>query len=67
MDGRKSGSAGESVRTDQALAKNPDVIATSCPFCKIMISSGINEKGLGDKVAVMDVMEMVAQNMETKT
>ena len=51
------------LRTEQALDKNPDVIATSCPFCKIMIGSGINEKGLGEKVAVLDVMEMVAQNM----
>ncbi|MBI4402936.1 MAG: (Fe-S)-binding protein [Deltaproteobacteria bacterium] len=48
------------LRTDQALAKNPDVIATSCPYCRIMISSGINEKGLGDKIGVMDVMEVVA-------
>ncbi len=50
------------LRTEQALEKNPDVIATSCPFCKIMIGSAINEKALGDKVAVMDVMEIVAQN-----
>jgi Fe-S oxidoreductase len=47
------------MRTEQALEQNPDVIATSCPFCKIMIGSAINEKGIGDKVAVMDVMEIV--------
>jgi len=51
------------LRTEQALEKNPEVIATSCPFCKIMISSGVNEKGLADKVGVMDVMEIVAQNL----
>ncbi len=50
-----------------ALEKKPDVIATSCPFCKIMISSGINEKGLSDQVGVMDVMELVAQNMAQPT
>lgn len=50
-------------RTEQALAKNPEVIATSCPFCKIMIGSAINEKALSDKVAVMDVMEMVAAHV----
>jgi len=47
------------LRTEQALEKKPDVIATSCPYCKIMIGSAVNEKGIGDKVQVLDVMEMV--------
>lgn len=50
-------------RADQALAKKPDVIATSCPFCKIMLSSAINEKGKQDEVKVMDVMEIVASQI----
>lgn len=54
------------MRTEQALEKKPDVIATSCPFCRIMMGSGVNEKGLGEKVEVMDVMELVANNLETK-
>lgn len=53
-------------RTEQALEKNPEVIATSCPYCRIMIGSGINEKGLAEKVDVMDVMEIVARNLEPK-
>jgi len=51
------------MRTEQALDKKPDIIATSCPFCRVMMSSGVNEKGLADKVQVMDVMEIVAENM----
>jgi len=51
------------LRTDQALESKPDVIATSCPYCRIMIGSGINEKGLADKVGVMDVMEIVAASI----
>ncbi len=51
------------LRTEQALEKKPDVIATSCPFCKIMIGSGVNEKGLAEKVGVMDVMEIVANQL----
>jgi Fe-S oxidoreductase len=51
------------MRTEQALEKSPDVIATSCPFCKIMIGSAVNEKGVNDKVQVMDVMEIVAKNL----
>ncbi|MFM8316654.1 MAG: (Fe-S)-binding protein [Deltaproteobacteria bacterium] len=53
------------VRTDQALEKKPDVIGVSCPFCRVMMSSGVNEKGMGDKVQVMDIMEMVAQSIES--
>ncbi|NDD03810.1 MAG: (Fe-S)-binding protein, partial [Proteobacteria bacterium] len=52
------------ARTEQALDKQPEVIGTSCPFCRVMLSSGVNEKGLGDKVQVMDVMELVANNLE---
>lgn len=51
------------LRTEEALEKNPEVICTSCPFCRIMIGSGVNEKGLSDKVNVMDVMEVVAKSM----
>lgn len=48
------------MRAEQALAAKPDVIATSCPFCKIMLGSAVNEKGANDKVQVLDVMEIVA-------
>jgi Fe-S oxidoreductase len=51
------------LRTEQALEQNPDIIATSCPFCKIMIGSAVQEKGITDKVQVMDVMEIVAANL----
>jgi Fe-S oxidoreductase len=54
------------MRTDQALEKSPEVIATSCPYCRIMMGSGINEKGMAEKVQVMDVMEIVAQNLESR-
>jgi Fe-S oxidoreductase len=51
-------------RTEQALEKNTDVIATSCPFCRSMIGSGINEKGLTERVKVMDVVELVSANAQ---
>ncbi len=53
------------VRTEQALEQKPDIIGVSCPFCRVMMSTGVNEKGLGDKVQVMDIMEMVAQSIES--
>ncbi len=47
------------LRTDQALATNPEVIAVSCPFCMTMLSDGIKAKDLEDKVQTLDVMEIV--------
>jgi Fe-S oxidoreductase len=54
------------LRVSQALEKKPDVIATSCPYCRIMIGNGVTDKGAEEKVQVMDVMQIVASNMETK-
>lgn len=53
------------LRTEQALEKKPEVVCTSCPYCRIMIGSGINEKGLGDQVRVADVMELVEERCLT--
>jgi len=53
------------MRTEQALGKKPDVIATSCPYCRIMLTSGVNEKGASGNVAVMDVIEVIEKNMAT--
>ena len=43
----------------------PDVIATSCPFCKIMLSSAVNEKELASQIQVLDVMEIAADGLPT--
>ena len=55
------------MRTEQALEKKPAVIATSCPFCRIMLGSGVNEKGMGEQVQVIDVMELVDAKRDPKT
>ena len=55
------------MRVDQAMEKKPDVIATSCPYCRIMIGNGVTDKGIEEKVQVMDVMQIVASSMETKS
>lgn len=52
------------MRADQALEKKPDIIATSCPYCKIMLDNAINDKGVNDKVQVLDVMEIVASQLQ---
>jgi Fe-S oxidoreductase/nitrate reductase gamma subunit len=46
-------------RVEQALEKSPDEIATSCPFCLIMLRDGTTDLQRTD-VAVRDVAELLA-------
>jgi Fe-S oxidoreductase len=47
-------------RTRQALDLEPDAIATSCPYCLIMLRDGVTDLDRTD-VAVSDVAELLAQ------
>ena len=51
------------IRTAEALTKNPDCIATACPFCMTMFEDGLKAKGAEEKVKVLDIAEFVAQNL----
>jgi Fe-S oxidoreductase len=46
-------------RTEHALALEPDAIATSCPFCLVMLRDGATDLGR-EEVAVRDVAELLA-------
>ncbi len=46
-------------RTEEALAQNPDVIGTACPFCMTMLTDGVKEKAATESVKVKDVAELV--------
>ena len=48
-------------RTEQALDKKPNIIATGCPFCNTMMTDGIKNKEKEASVQVMDVAELIAQ------
>lgn len=48
-------------RTEEALETDPSYIATGCPFCNTMMTDGVTAKGADDKVAVMDVAELIAK------
>lgn len=48
------------LRTEQALEVSPDVIATGCPFCKLMLLDGLKNKG--KNTPVMDIAELVLQS-----
>lgn len=49
-------------RTEEALALDPDIIATGCPFCNTMLTDGV--KSINDgKTEVLDIAELIANNI----
>jgi len=51
------------LRTEQALEKNPNVIATACPFCMTMMQDGLKMKDMQDKVEVLDIAEIIERSL----
>lgn len=51
-------------RADEAIATGSDIVAAACPFCKLMISDGIKERNMEEKVEVLDIAELIAQAEE---
>ena len=49
------------LRFAEAEALGVDVIATACPFCKIMLAPVPAERGVEGKIAVKDVAELLAE------
>ncbi|HPD61498.1 MAG TPA: (Fe-S)-binding protein, partial [Thermodesulfobacteriota bacterium] len=54
------------MRTEEALTKNPDLIATACPFCLTMFEDGLKAKNADEKVKVLDIAEFVANHLLEK-
>lgn len=48
-------------RTEEALAIQPDIIATGCPFCMTMMTDGVKLKEKNTEVQVFDLAELIAQ------
>lgn len=53
------------TRVKQLTQEPVDTIATTCPFCMMMIRDGVNELNMTDDVKVVDLAELVVQNMKT--
>jgi Fe-S oxidoreductase len=51
-------------RTEEALALNPDVISTACPFCMTMMTDGVKDKEASERVQVTDIAELVLEAVE---
>jgi len=48
-------------RTDEIIAAEVSAVAVACPFCNIMLTDGMKQRNVEEKIAVLDVAELVAQ------
>lgn len=47
-------------RTQEALALQPNIIATGCPFCMTMMRDGVKMNEKEEEVSVLDIAELIA-------
>ncbi|MCP4717554.1 MAG: 4Fe-4S dicluster domain-containing protein [Deltaproteobacteria bacterium] len=52
------------MRTDMALEKSPDCIATACPYCLTMLVDGIKAREKEESVKLLDISEIILNAME---
>jgi Fe-S oxidoreductase len=50
-------------RTEEAVATGADIIATSCPFCMVMLTDGLKYKNKEDEIRNLDIAEIIAETM----
>ena len=43
---------------------DPDKVVSACPFCLTMLNDGIKSKNLDNKIKVIDITELIAENLE---
>jgi len=48
-------------RTEEAIAIHPDVVVVACPFCNTMMTDGVKSFDQQEKIAVLDLAELVAK------
>jgi len=47
------------ARTEQALAVEPDVITSACPYCLTMMEDGVKQLGADGKTSAQDIAEIL--------
>jgi Fe-S oxidoreductase len=52
------------MRTDQAIEVKAEKIAVACPFCLTMMSDGIKDRGMEEKMEALDIAEIVWDAMD---
>ncbi|MFH0915490.1 MAG: (Fe-S)-binding protein [bacterium] len=55
----KIGEPIEFLRTRELLETGAPVIATACPFCKIMLDDGVKHEGFEERLSVRDIAEIL--------
>ena len=50
-------------RTEEALETGADIIATSCPFCMVMLTDGLKYKNKEEEVKTLDIAELIAEGL----
>jgi Fe-S oxidoreductase len=50
-------------RTDEVIATGAEAVAVACPFCNIMLTDGMKNRNVEDKIQVLDIAELVAQSI----
>jgi len=54
------------LRVEQLLETKPQVIASACPYCMTMLSDGVKEKQVEDKVQTRDILEILADALSER-
>ncbi len=52
------------LRTEQALETNPNIVAVACPFCNTMLSDGIKSQDDNATIEVYDLAELIEKDLE---
>ncbi len=50
-----------SLRTQDVLASEAEVVATACPFCMTMLTDGLKMEEKQDEIKVLDIAELVVK------
>ena len=50
-------------RADEAIAMQPNIIASACPFCNTMLTDGVKNREKENEVQVMDIAELIAASI----
>ncbi|TYB99564.1 (Fe-S)-binding protein [Micromonospora sp. WP24] len=51
-------------RVEEAMATGAKTVAVGCPFCSTMLSDGVNGKGAGEQVEVIDVASVLLRSVK---
>jgi Fe-S oxidoreductase len=54
------------LRVKEALSTGAEVIATACPYCNRMLNDAVRDLGVGDRIVVRDLAELLLQSVMTK-